>query len=200
VLTSPLADGLLGAVIGAVAGAFIAGFFILYQTRILLREESKRREQERESETKAVAAALLWEIDDFYRLSIRDVYNALKDKNPADLSFEVKSQRFRSFPIYEAVANKVGLFEPPLIGGIVGFFGTARAYLDTIHDYGQALEQLRAGQQEYLGKAVELLRQIKASSESFVAPAKTITEALATRASVTEYKFEAPKLLSGANT
>ena len=74
-LNSPLAEGLFGAVIGAVVGSLITGFFILWQTNRLLKEERRRSDEERESETKSLAAALLWEIDDFCeRLELRKVY------------------------------------------------------------------------------------------------------------------------------
>jgi hypothetical protein len=187
-LISPLAEGLFGAIIGAV----IAGLFILYQTKTLLAAERSRRENERESETKSVAAALLWEIDDFYKLSVRDVCRALKDVNPKDLGFHVKSATYKPFVVFQALANKVGLFDPPLIAGIIGYYGVSRAYLNTISDYGEALTQYEGAMQSHMrAKPIALLAQIIESSEEMVPLTQTVCGLLAARAG-TEYTFNAP--------
>jgi hypothetical protein len=191
-LNSPLAEGLLGAVIGAVIGASITGIFILRQTRMLLTEERRLREEERERETKSFAAALLWEIDDFYKLSIRNVCRTLKDVDPSTLAFQGKSATYKSFSVFEASADKVGLFEPSLIQGVTGYYGCARAYLNTMSDYGNAVEQFQATAQPHLrGKSISLLAQIKKSSVEMVPLTKTVCESLAKRAG-TEYAFDAP--------
>jgi hypothetical protein len=198
-LNSPLSEGLLGAVIGAVIGSGISGFFILRQTRILLteerrfREEERRlREEERERETKSVAAALLWEIDDFYKLSIRDVCRALKDVNLSGLGFQAKSPTYKNFSVFEASAGKIGSFEPPLIQAITGYYGSSRAYLNTMSDYGKALEQFQSTAQPHLRmKSIALLEQIKNTSQAMVPLTQTVCAELAKRGG-TEYTFDAP--------
>jgi len=144
--------GIGGAVVGVVVGAAVTEF---------------RDRQNRKREARALASVLLWEIDDFYKLSVRNVFRTLKDKNLADLSLDVKPLNFVRFTVFETTANKIGLFEPVLVQGILGFYGSARAYLDTFGDYRQALEQMRTGQQPG-SKAVTLLAQIKGSSEALV--------------------------------
>jgi hypothetical protein len=185
-LNSPLAEGLLGAVIGAV----IAGLFILYQTKTMLSTERRRREDERESETKSLAAALLWEIDCFYKLSIRDVCRGLKTTKPSDLALDAKSA---TLTVFEANAGKVGLFEPRLIQAVIGYYGNARAYLDTMSDYGDAKGQyFQGGLQTVLRqRAIAFLEQIQKSSQEMVPPTRTVCELLAARAG-TDYKFDAP--------
>lgn len=179
-MDSQIISALTGGVVGGVVGAVGTAVLVLYRDR---------RNQERE--TRSVATALLWEIDDFYKLSIRNVFRALKDKNPADLNFDVKPLNFVSFTVFEATADKVGLFEPVLVQGVVGFYGNVRAYLDTFSDYRDALEQIRAGRQPN-NKAMVLLSQIKGSSESLGPLAKSICELLAARAKMKDYKFDVP--------
>jgi hypothetical protein len=187
-LNSPLTEGLLGAVIGAV----IAGLFILYQTKTLLAAERLRRQDERESETKALAAALLWEIDDFYKLSIRDVCRTLKNTEPSTLGLHVKPATYKSFVVFEANADKVGLFEPPLIQSIVPYYAVARAYINTVSDYGQTMRDFQGAMQTHIqGKATTLLTQVKQSSANMVPLTKTVCEMLAERAG-TPYTFEVP--------
>jgi hypothetical protein len=189
-LNSPLSEGLLGAVIGAVVGSFISGWFILRQTRTVLDEERRRKQEDMERETKAVASALLWEIDDFYKLFVRDVCRTLKADSQTD--FSVKSPTYKTFIVFEALANKVGLLDPHLVQGIIGYYGAARAYVNTMCDYGGALEQFqKTAQPLFRAKATTLLGQIKKSSTRMVPLTQTVCASLAARAG-TEYTFDAP--------
>jgi hypothetical protein len=190
---SPLAEGLIGAVVGAVVGSVITGAFILWQTRRLLKEERDRRKEDEERELKSIVLALLWEIDDFYKLSIRDVCRKLKDTSPSDLGFYVKSPTYKSFTVFEATANKIGLAAPALVQGIVGYYGMARAYLTTTGDYGDALQYyLESGMQsQFRKRAITLLEQIQKSSIEMVPLTRTVCALLAERAE-TAYTFEAP--------
>jgi hypothetical protein len=161
-LNSPLAEGLFGAVIGAAVGSLITGFFILWQTNRLLKEERLRSEEERERETKSLAAALLWEIDDFYKLSLRDVCRALKHVEPSTLGFHAKSATYTGFVVFEANADKIGLFEPLLIQAIILYYGVARAYLNTASDYGQTMLDFQGAMQTHMqSNATLLLAQVR---------------------------------------
>ncbi len=174
-LDSHLVDGLIGALLGSI----ISVVAIYWMTK---------RAEEREA--RSVAMALLWEIDNFYKPYIRNIRRALKDKEPNDLRLDAKSLTFSRFTVYEASADKVGLFDPRLVRGVVGWYGSVSAYLDTIHDYGQTIERIDSGQHQLHKKAAELLRQIKVLAESLVPFTKTISEELAKRAKA-EYTFDA---------
>jgi hypothetical protein len=179
-MDSQTSSALIVAVVGGVvAGVVGSGLLLLYS------ELEKRRAR------KSLANGLLWEIDDFYRLVIRNVIRAMKDKKPEDLGFDVKSVTFSRFTIYEGSADKVGLLEPDLVEGVVGWHGNARAYLNTLHDYGQAIEQMQSGQHQLRKKAVTLLTQIKGFAESSVPITRTLCERLANLAG-TKYSFDVP--------
>src|SRR6266852_9112697 len=165
---------IVSALIGAAVGSGITAVVVLYRTRRVLTEQNRLWEREKERETKSVATALLWEIDDFYQLSVRNICRALKNVSPSDLGFHVRAFNFRSFTVFEATAEKVGLFEPALVQGIVGFYGNARAYRDTLAEYGQTMEQIRTGQPQQRGMAVTLLDQIKSSALALVPVVQTI--------------------------
>lgn len=183
---------IVSALIGAVVGGIISGAAVLYQTRKALTEQDRIRGLEQEREAKSVATALLWEIDDFYKLSVRNVCRALKNVSPSELGFYVKPLNFRTFTVFESTAGKVGLFEPALVQAIVGFYGVTRAYMDTLSDYGHTMELLQVeGRQKHVGKAVTLLDQIKKSSAELVPLSRTVCEGLAARAEV-KYTFEVP--------
>jgi len=185
-LNSPISEGLLGAVTGAV----IAGLFILYQTKTLLAKDHLRRLEERESETKSFAAALLWEIDCFYRIAVRDVCRSLRSNKPSDLALAAKSA---ALTVFEANADKVGLFEPRLIQEVIGYYGNARAYLDMLTEYGEAKGQyFRGGLETHLRqRAIEFLEQIEKLSQEMVPSTRTVCELLAAKAG-TDYTLDAP--------
>jgi hypothetical protein len=179
------------ALIGAVVGSIITGGIVLIQTRTLLKAESDRRKEEHERETKSVAVALLWEIDQFYKVSIRNVNRALRMKSPSDLGWYVKPQNMLTFTVFESVADKIGLFETDLVHSVVGYYGIAKAYMATFDDYRDAMESFQSGRQEAKGKAVTLLDQIKNYAREFLPLTKAVTEALAERGKV-PYTFDPP--------
>jgi hypothetical protein len=172
-------SALFDAVGGGLVGSLSTAALVLYRDR---------RNQERE--TGSVATALLWEIDYFYKIYIRNPCRALKNASPSNLSFYVKPLDFAGFAVFEATADKVGLFDPALVREIVGFYSMARSLLDTFRDYRDTLEQLQAGQQ-LNSKAISLLGQIKEISADMVPLAKTICELLAARAKL-HYTFDVP--------
>jgi hypothetical protein len=183
---SSLADGFIGAIVGSLISAAV----VLYQTHKMLKAESVTRERDAERKERSLASALLWEIDDFYKLFVRDVLRTLKEASATE-PLHVKSPIYRSFIVFEASADKVGLFDPPLVQGVLGYYGNARAYLNTMSDYGQAVELWSANVAGGRIKATTLLSQIKKSSEKMVPLTKTLCELLAVRAG-TDYEFEAP--------
>jgi hypothetical protein len=179
------------ALIGAVVGGLITGGVVLRQTRTLLNAETERRKEEREQEMQSVAVALLWEINQFYNVSIRNVNRALRMASPSDLGFYVKPQNMMTFTVFESVAEKVGLFETDLVHSVVGYYGIAKAYMATFEDYRGAMERLQTGQPESKGRAVTLLDQIKNNAKDFLPLTKAITTALAERGKVA-YTFNPP--------
>jgi len=183
--------GLIGAIIGAIIGAAITGYFVLAQTSKLLTEENRRSELEQERETKSVATALLWEIDYFYKIYIRNTCRTLATTKTSELRFYVKPLDFVAFPIFDATADKVGLFEPDVVRSIVAFYGSARSYLETLIDYGNSMSKLQGGDVSERSRAVMLLDKIKDISGSLVEPSKGVCQLLAKRTKA-EYTFDAP--------
>lgn len=182
---------IVSALIGAVAGSAVTGGAMLYQTRMLLKAERDRRQEENEQETQSVAVALLWEINQFYKVSIQNVNRALRMKSPSELGWYVKPQNL-TFTVFESVADKIGLFDTDLVHSVVGYYGIAKAYMATFEDYRDAMESLRRGDQKATNSiAVTLLDQIKNYAKEFVPLTKAVTAALAERGKV-PYTFDPP--------
>lgn len=180
---------ILAALVGAIVGSALTGWVVLRQTRTLLNAESDRRREEQEQETRSVAVALLWEINHFYKVSIRNVNRALRMASPSELGWYVKPQNMLTFTVFESVADKIGLFETDLVHSVVGYYGIAKAYMATFADYRDAMELFQAGRQEAKSKAVTLLDQIKNYAKEFLPLTKAVTEALAERGKV-PYTFD----------
>ena len=143
----------MGAVIGAVLGAAITAVATLRQTRTLLVAEASRRKHDLDRELQSIAAALLWEIDNFRNVVILYNYRLVKDADPEQVvawdsnpANHLKRQPFTGFRVFEATAEKVGLFERSLIQAVIGYQGDARDFLNTLNEYARVSEQYRLKQ------------------------------------------------------
>jgi hypothetical protein len=184
-------DSLTDGFIGAVLGSLISAAVVWYQTRQLLTAESKYRRQDAEREIRSLSVALLAEVDDFYRLFIRDFVRKNKGVGGPSEASRVKSSTYTAFVVFEANADKVGLFDAETAKAVVGYYGTARAYLNTMSDYGTALDRWGSGETIVRATATALFSQIRISSELLVPASKFLCALLAERAGTT-YTFEEP--------
>lgn len=191
-LNSPLSEGLLGAVIGAVVGAAITAFATLRQTRIMLNAETRQRKEDLDRELQSIAAALLCEIDNFRNVVILFNYHLVKDADPEQVTEwdrnpanHLKRQPFTGFRVFEATAEKVGLFEPGLIQAVIDYQGDARDCLNTLNEYARVSEQYRLRQaDEKLLKHMFTL--VKKTALEMVPKTNKVCELLKTRMSARE--------------
>jgi hypothetical protein len=167
----------LTAFLSAVLGSVITAVALLYQSRIELKRTKR-----------SIATALLWEIDDFYKSNVRTTYRALERASPAELGYYVRSP-YKGFTIYESTADKIGLFRPDTVKGLVLLYATARAYLNVVDDYGSAIERFNAGQTELKGRAITLLDMLKRGATQLIPVIKLVSGLLAIEAG-TAYEFE----------
>jgi hypothetical protein len=172
-----LTDNFVSAIVGALVGSVITAGVLMYQTW-----------SERNRTKKAIATALLWEIDDFYKANVQKTYRALERATPSELGYHVRTPH-KGFTIYDAAANEIGLFQAGTVKGLVMFYASARAYLNLIDDYGQAMTKVVAGDATLRPLAITLLYYVKKNSSDLVPLIKIVTELLATE-SGSRYEFE----------
>jgi hypothetical protein len=170
-------DNFVSAVGGALVGSIITAGVLMYQTW-----------SERSRTKKAIATALLWEIDDFYKANVQKTYRALERAVPSELGYHVRTPH-KGFTVYDATANKIGLFQTGTVKGLVMFYASARAYLNLIDDYGQAMAKVVAGDATFRPMAITLLYYVKKNSSDLVPLIKLVTKVLATEAG-SRYEFE----------
>ena len=109
--------------------------------QIRAQRDADREEQERQK--KAVATAILFEIDGFYRAYLRDPRDLLarigstKDSLPG-----IRLAVFNPFPVYVGNSSKIGELDVEKVQGVVHFYGVATSYLSILQDYKNSLERV----------------------------------------------------------
>jgi len=143
-------DGL--ALVGTTLVAAAAGFLaILYQVRSASRQlreqladQHRTLATESERQKKAVATALLFEIDGFYATYLRQPRDLLTTKEVA----KDPLPRFTSigpnrFPVFHGNASKIGELPTDCVLALVGFFRQADSIVSNLADYTSSLDRAR---------------------------------------------------------
>lgn len=170
----------------------------------------KGREEERELQRRAVAKAMLLEIDSFYREHVRSTRDALNNWDPATGGlFDARSITAWPFPIFHGNAGSLGSLEDDLVTQIVHFYTAADVYVSLIRDYQALSDQYLDGLSGGLGsvplasaaarvslnKARDTLKRLKDSSPHLVNMAFLACKKLCERTGV---EFRAPVIAVAA--
>jgi len=193
-------DGILAFVGGAFA--VIAVLLSNRRSRVnmerQLEVEKKTRSDELDRQKRAVAKAVLFEINNFYCYYVRDVQAFLREKNVESCKLlGIKSISPDPFPIYRGNAITVGVLEDDMVGNIVGFYSTAEAYLTTLRDYRTESERYyhEGGDEVAEEKARTFLGQMKSTGPEITKLIHMLCEELCKVASV---PFQAPTIAVAA--
>ncbi len=176
-------DGIMTLIAGVLA-------FAAVQWQMWDQRESLRQEQMRQS--RAVAKAVLFEINNFYCYYVRDVQAFLKGQDVLSCKMlGIKSIPSDAFPIYRGNAITVGVLEDDMVGNIVGFYSTAEAYLSILRDYRIESERYyqQGGDKVAEEKARTFLGQVKSTGPEITKLIHVLSEELCKVASV---QFRAP--------
>lgn len=117
-----------------------AGILAFVAVQLQMRNQRRAVRQEQERQKKAVATAVLFEIDSFYRYFVRDASALLKDIRDNE-PFVAKSTSAFSFTAYVGNASNLGQLNQDIVQGIVAFYGCATVLLTTMHDYSEAVKR-----------------------------------------------------------
>lgn len=137
-------------------GGLLAFLAILYQVRQAdagIREqietEKKERETDAQDRCRAVATALLFELDNFYIAYIRGHANEISSSLDALRGLHSNGRQLRPFrktpsdpfPVYKANASSVGILPANLVTWVVRAYSAAQWVVDRRSDYQIAREQ-----------------------------------------------------------
>jgi len=140
------------AVVGTTLAAAAAGFFaILYQVRSAsrqLREQLADQHRtfaaEADRQKKAVATALLFEIDGFCATYLCQPRDFLKGRDVArDPLPRFASIGPNRFPVFHGNASKIGELPTDCVLALVGFFRLADSVVSNLADYASSLDRAR---------------------------------------------------------
>jgi hypothetical protein len=165
-----------------------------------LQAEKKGRLQEDEERQRAVAVAMLFELDNFYRAYVRglakEIPGSPKEANgPAHLESlllpPLRKIPSDPFPMYKANGSSVGKLPPNLTAVVVHAYSAAQWVLDRVIDYQLArkgsLERGNAGPYfAFARRSLEEMRDIYSGAEI------TLGEAMRALCSFGEIPFQAP--------
>jgi hypothetical protein len=145
-------DGL--AMIGTTLVAAATGFLaILYQVRSSSRQLREQMADqhlaatlESERQKRAIAKALLFEVDDFYASHLSKVYDHYRnfdgkiEKLPGVVEVDI-----RMFAVYNGNTPLLGKLPDETVKSVVTFYDTARAHLLKVRDYKTLLREYQYG-------------------------------------------------------
>jgi len=193
-------DGILAFVGGASAiiAVLLSNRRSLINLERQLGVEEKTRSENSDRQKRALAKAVLFEINNFYCYYVRDVQAFLKEKDVENCKLlGIKSISPDPFPIYRGNAITVGVLEDDLVGNIVGFYSTAEAYLSTLRDYKAESERYyqNSGNLVAEEKARTFLTQMKSTGPEITKLIHVLCEELCKVASV---EFRAPTIAVAA--
>jgi uncharacterized protein YjeT (DUF2065 family) len=130
-------DGLMTLVAGIIA--FVAVIIQIrsssHQVRDQIRAQRDAEQAERERQKKAIATALLFEIDDFYRYHVRGAYDRLDGKARSRELPEVVRIPQSRFAVYEGNTPRLGELPHDLVEAVVHFYSKAEHLFAMREDY-----------------------------------------------------------------
>lgn len=142
-------DGLLAFAGGALAliGVWWSNHQSVKNLQKQLEAEHNARTDKAEGEKRSVATAMAFEIDSIYRGFVRDV-EALFKSADVDGNFvqDLMAKRIETFPftVYVGCAQLLGGLPPPLVEGIVHFYGGVSVYLMNLNELYVAIQRAQA--------------------------------------------------------
>jgi len=154
--------------------------------------DKKARLEEKETRRKAVAMALLFEIDSFYKSYVRDFLPYTQGDNPSEMPY-IRSIAIRPFPLYEANADSICDLQSDMAADIVSFFSVAECYLCDLRDYKDARDlRLQVGSTAAgLARAATVFQRIRTAAPGIARAVHLISEKMCR---LTGVPFEAPRV------
>jgi len=141
-------DGIL-----AFAGGALALFGVWGSNHQSIKNLEKQLESERNADAgeadtrkRAVAKALLFEVDDFYSNHLRGVYDHYRDFDGAIEKLPgVTGMGPRPFAVYDGNTSSLGALSDAVVKSVVAFYDTARRHLPLNRDYKGLLREYHYG-------------------------------------------------------
>lgn len=139
-MSGPTWDGLIGFLGGVLAfvAILIQVHFANKGVRSQLQAEKDARAQDGEARKRAVATAILFEVDQFYRWHVKAVIESLRNTPPNGLPHFGRIRK-GGFPVYEANSGYLGYLPRETGAKIVEVYGMIEGFLNLLSNYSDVL-------------------------------------------------------------
>jgi len=124
--------------------AFIGAIVSLVAVFIQQVLQNRNSRIERDKRNRAVARAILLEINDFYKWHVEALAGVLKDADATSHYYFAKIEK-RSFPVYQNNSGTLGYLPEEVATQIVQFYGTAEGFLDLLNNYAELIDRVELG-------------------------------------------------------
>lgn len=178
--------------------ALYAGVIAFVAIMIQLEEERNAHVAEQERQRRALATAILFEINSFYCDYVGGLQAVLRDMDVEGCKLlGMRMIPADTFPIYRGNAINIGLLEAALVGSLVGFYSDADAYLCALRDYRVESDRYYHQGADPVAeeKARTFLRKIKSAGPEVTKTVQLLCQQLCMIASV---QFRAPTVAVAA--
>jgi len=124
----------------------IAGLIAFAAVQLQMWHQRRASRQEQENHKRAVAKALLFEVDDFYSNHLRGVYDHFRSFDGAIEKLPgVTGMAPRPFAVYDGNTESLGTLPDEVVRSVVVFYDTARRHLSMNRDYRELLREYQYG-------------------------------------------------------
>ena len=114
------------------------------QDQVKAQREAEREEQERQK--RAIAKALLFEVDDFYSNHLKGAYDHYRSFDIATGKLPgVTGMDHQPFAVYNGNTASLGIFSDEVVRSVVVFYDTARRHLSINRDFKEMLREYQYG-------------------------------------------------------
>jgi hypothetical protein len=130
-------DGIMTLLAGIIAFAAVI-IQIRSSSRQVREQITAQRDAEREDlerQKQAVARALLFEMDGFYRYPLKPVEITLKQNDGAVNPAAIPAGADLTFPIYEGNSSVLGGLDEMIVAAVVMFYNDASMFVRTLNEY-----------------------------------------------------------------
>lgn len=124
----------------------IAGVLAFAAVQWQMWHQRRTSRQEQENHKRAIAKALLFEVDDFYSNNLRGVYDHYRSFDGAIEKLPgVTGMDRRPFAVYDGNTASLGILSDEVVRSVVVFYDTARRHLSINRDFKELLREYQYG-------------------------------------------------------
>ena len=175
-------DGIMTLIAGVLA-------FAAVQWQMWHQRRTFRQEQDRQS--RVVATAILFEIDDFYHYGLKQETN-WETFEASQIPYRVVKFRRWPFVMYEANAGRIGNLDYRTIKSIIKFYGDAEAYQASVEEFVVSSDAARSGSDTARLEASALLASLKKIFPALQGSVKSVCATLSDVAGVPRENLRVP--------